>query len=255
MASRIGVRGIAGITLAGVVGVNELLGVMGRANLLDRILSHAFGWQVTPTFNLLVLVFGLALILAELLRRDTPAAKGSKVKPRLVACETRSIVIKPTDVNMSPGGPQDALLAAMAAFEYDPDLPTGPRVTVRASLSFEQEGHRYQGGGKTTTVGSGYWRDATRNQAIFSPGVRHELIVAIEHRGAVNGLQDERADRSDIHPTCPPLGVWPIVSGHTVSIELILMDESTHQRLATNVFQYRLSISDVQLELTLLSEP
>jgi hypothetical protein len=254
MALRIGVRGIAGITLAGVVGVNELLGVMGRANLLDRMLSHAFGWQVTPTFNLLVLVFGLALILAELRRRPPTASEAARVTPRLVARETRTIMIDPTDVSMNPGKPEDALLAAMAAFEYDSTLASGPRVIVRAELWFEQQGSPYRGGGQTAHVTSGYWRDAPRNQALFGPGVRHELVVVVEHRGMLKAIQDERADRSDLRSTIVGLGSHPIAPGHDIKIKLIQTDESSHERLAANTFHYVLNVGENELELVLIDD-
>jgi hypothetical protein len=177
------------------------------------------------------------------------AEEGGTVTPRLVACDSRSLMIDPTDVSMGPGKPEDRLTAAMLAFEYDPALPTGPRVTVRAKLSFEKQANQYQGGGQTAIVGHGYWRDTTRNWATFSPGVRHELIVAIEHRGRITGIQDERSDRSDLRPTLPELGVWAIPSFYSVTIELILTDETTHQRLAVNTFQYVLHIAEFELYL------
>jgi len=73
MRKRFGPRGIVGAVVFLLVGVNEAVALFGRANLLDRILSHAFGWQVTPTFNLMVMAFGLLLILTEL-RKVTTAA-------------------------------------------------------------------------------------------------------------------------------------------------------------------------------------
>lgn len=181
-------------------------------------------------------------------------ADPTRVTPRLVARELRSQMIDPTDVSMSPGGPQDALLAAMVAFEYDPALATGPRVMVRAKLSFEKQAHKYQGGGRTAYVGSGYWRDTTRNQALFSPGVRHELVVAIEHRGRVAAIQDERSERSDLRPTLSDLDMSFFPSWHLVEIELILMDETTHSRLAVNAFRYVLHIDEAKLYLAPLTE-
>lgn len=251
---RLGARGIAGVTLIIIIGVNELLAVMGRANLLDQVLTRILGRQVTPAFDLLVILFALALILAVLIHQRTDIHKAPQVTPRLVACGERSLMLDPGDVSMGPGKPEDALLAVMAAFEYDPILASGPRVSVRAEIWFEQQGSKYRGGGTIVHVGSGYWRDAPRNQALFHPGVRHELIVAVDHRGSLLAIQDERGDRSDLRPTTMHLGQALITPGHNVKIKLIQLDETTHQRLAVNTFHYVLNLGEHQLDLLQVEE-
>jgi len=80
MRKRFGPRGIVGAVVFLLVGINEGVALFGRANLLDRILSHLFGSQVTPSFNLFVMVFGLLLILIEL--RRTPDADSGSASPR-----------------------------------------------------------------------------------------------------------------------------------------------------------------------------
>lgn len=99
-----------------VFGGNELLGLIGRANLLDRMLSHAFGWQVTPTFNLLILVFGLALILVELRRRPavlppetSPSIEGLGDSPAAVP-ENGPIAVNPPEATTSSPIPNDAFV-------------------------------------------------------------------------------------------------------------------------------------------------
>lgn len=65
-----------------LVGANKGVALFGRANLLDRILSHAFGLQVTPSFNLFVMAFGLLLILTELRRTPRLDANSGSASPR-----------------------------------------------------------------------------------------------------------------------------------------------------------------------------
>ena len=178
----------------------------------------------------------------------------AEVTPRLVACGESSAMIDPTEVSVSPGTPGDALLAAMAAVEYDPALASGPRVIVRAEIWFEQRGHEYRGGGTTAHVANGYWRDAPRNQAPFGPGVRHELVIAVDHRGLVKAIQDERSERSDLRPTITHLGSYANTSGHEVKISLIQLDENTHQRLAVNTLRYVLHIGQHELYLVKIDD-
>lgn len=243
-----------------------------RVAALWAMAATAFAYVTTPDKTLpgagilvvvegavvALLIFGLRWMESRERLHAPTAAKNAEeavsVTPRLVACEPRTLMIDPTDVSMGPGKPEDALMAAMLAFEYDPALPTGPRVSVRAKLFFEKLADLYQGGGRTAHVGHGYWRDTNRNWATFSPGVRHELIVAIEHRGRVTGIQDERSDRSNLRPTFAELGVLAIPSWHSVKIELILTDEATQQRLAVNTFHYVLRFFEYEMHLVKTEE-
>jgi hypothetical protein len=210
---------------------------------VSTIASHAPPWAWEACYAVSV---ALILVVA-FFRTGKPAGT-----PKIVARESRTLMISPSECSMDPGMPEDVLTAAMLAFEYDPTLASGPMVKVRAELEFEQSGHVYQGGGKVVKVGQGYWRDTTRNEASFGPGVRHELIVAISHRGNVTSIQDERAERSDLRPTLQGLGVNLLESSHVVSIRLISLDETSRQRLAVDKFRYLLSIGDFKLELIAL---